>query len=117
MTRLVQLKLAHTVVWLFLVACIVGMPVAALRNHFGWAAILGSITIVEGLVLIANGWRCPITDIAARYTDDRTENFDIYMPVWLARHNKTIFTAIFAAGLVVVIWRYLTQVLPPSLVR
>jgi hypothetical protein len=29
--------------------------------------------------------RCPLTGIAARYTDDRRDNFDIYLPPWLAR--------------------------------
>jgi hypothetical protein len=81
------------------------MPVAAWRNHFGWASILASIVLVESVVLLANGWRCPLTDIAARYTADRSDNFDIYLPVWLARHNKTLFGTIFAVGLVFVIWR------------
>jgi len=81
------------------------MPVAAWWNHFGWAAILGSIVLAEGVLLLANGWRCPLTDIAARYTDDRSDNFDIYLPARLARHNKTIFTMVFAIGVVVVIWR------------
>ncbi len=36
-----------------------------------------------------------MTDMAAKYTDDRSPNFDIYMPNWLARHNKTIFGTLF----------------------
>jgi hypothetical protein len=39
-----------------------------------------------------------LADLAARYTMDRAENFDIYLPLWLARHNKTIFGTIFVAG-------------------
>jgi hypothetical protein len=39
-------------------------------------------------VLWLNGWRCPLTDVAARYTDDRRANFDIYLPEWLARYNE-----------------------------
>ncbi len=38
------------------------------------------------------------TDLAARYTEDRRGNFDIYLPVWLARQNKTIFGTLFLAG-------------------
>ena len=30
--------------------------------------------------------------------DDRSANFDIYLPLWLARHNKTIFGSVFAAA-------------------
>src|ERR1017187_2427128 len=114
---LARVKLLHTAAWLFLTGCIVSMPVAALRNQFGWALVLGSIVLAEGVVLILNGWRCPLTDIAARYTAARWDNFDIYLPRWLARHNKTIFTVIFAIGVLVALWSYFTQVLPPSFVR
>jgi hypothetical protein len=32
---------------------------------------------IEVLVIVANDWHCPLTPIAARYTDDRRPNFDI----------------------------------------
>jgi hypothetical protein len=41
----------------------------------------------------------PTTPIAARHTDDRRANFDIYLPEWLARHNKLIFGALYAGGI------------------
>ena len=103
---LVRIKLLHTAAWVFFVGCIVSMPLAALRDHFGWAVILGCVVLAEGVVIVANGGRCPLTAIAARYTDDRSDNFDIYLPVWLARHNKTIFTTIYALGVAIVIWRW-----------
>ena len=45
-----------------------------------------------------NRGRCPLTDLASRYTDERTDNFDIYLPLWLARSNKTIFGTLFVVG-------------------
>jgi len=45
-----------------------------------------------------NKWRCPLTSVAARYTSDRRPNFDIYLPEWLAEHNKLIFGALYVAG-------------------
>ena len=51
--------------------------------------------VQEVSVLLANRMRCPLTGVAARYTDDRSANFDIYLPVWLARHNKLIFGSLF----------------------
>jgi hypothetical protein len=98
--RLLAVKIAHTIVWALLVACILGIPVAAWQQRFTWVAILIGVIVVEGIVLIANGWRCPMTDLAARYTDDRRDNFDIYLPLWLARHNKVIFTTIFLFAVV-----------------
>ena len=49
-------------------------------------------------VLLLNRMRCPLTTIAARYTDDRADNFDIFLPRWLARHNQRIFGTLFAGS-------------------
>jgi hypothetical protein len=92
---LTAIKLLHTVVWALLAAAIVSLPFLAGQHAFRWATILSVVILVEGVVLLANGWRCPMTDLAAKYTVDRSPSFDIYMPNWLARHNKTIFTALF----------------------
>jgi hypothetical protein len=54
-------------------------------------------------VLLFNRMRCPLTGVAARYTDDRRDNFDIYLPEWLARHNKTIFGTLYVAGVLLTV--------------
>ena len=94
------IKLAHTVVWAILVTVILAIPVMAWRNRFTASAVLTGVMLGEVLVLVVNGWRCPLTDLAARYTDDRRANFDIYLPLWLAANNQRIFGSILAAGLV-----------------
>ena len=99
-------KLAHTVVWALLVAVIVAIPVMAWKNRFVAAAWLTGIMLTEVLVLVVNGWRCPLTDVAARFTDDRRPNFDIYLPLWLAANNKRIFGSVFVVGLVVAAVRW-----------
>ena len=106
---LVRIKLLHTAAWAFLVGCIVAIPVAGARRQFVLAAALTGIVLVECAVLVVNGWRCPLTDLAARYTDERTDNFDIYLPRWLARHNKTIFGTVFVVGGLFVLERWLTS--------
>ena len=58
------------------------------------------------VVLALNRWRCPLTPIAARYTDDRRANFDIYLPEWLARHNTEIFGSLYLAGVVLLAVRW-----------
>jgi hypothetical protein len=96
--KLRLVRWVHTLVWLFFVACIVGIPLASLQGRHGLAALLIVFVLVEVLVLVLNRWRCPLTGIAARYTDDRQDNFDIYLPLWLARNNKFIFGALFLGG-------------------
>ena len=104
---LIAIKLLHTAVWTFMVACIFALPVAGIKRRFNRAAILTAIIIVECGVLALNRGRCPLTDVAARFTDERACNFDIYLPNWLACHNKAIFGTLFIVNEVIVLlcWR------------
>jgi hypothetical protein len=71
------------------------------------ALLLIGIVMVEIAILAFNRMRCPLTAIAARYTSDRRDNFDIYLPLWVARYNKQIFGTLFGAGVLYTIiqWR------------
>jgi hypothetical protein len=91
---LIAIKLLHTVVWALLAGCIFALPVLAFKRRFGSAVFLSAIILVECGVVAFNKGRCPLTDLAARFTADRADNFDIYLPLWLARYNKVIFGAI-----------------------
>ena len=99
-------KVIHTIIWAFFAGCIVAIPVAAWRGDFTMAFMLISFVLVEVVVILVNRWRCPLTAVAARYTDDRRDNFDIYLPLWLARYNKIIFGLLFLAGLLYTIARW-----------
>jgi len=99
-------KIVHTVVWVFFVACIVAIPVLASREAFGWATVVAGVVFLEVLVLALNRWSCPLTPVAARYTDDRRANFDIFLPEWLAEHNKTVFGALYVGGVVYLMVRW-----------
>jgi hypothetical protein len=98
------IKLAHTVVWAVFASCVVAVPWLTWTGQLRHAALCAAVVAGEVLVLAANRWRCPLTGVAARYTDDRRDNFDIYLPEWLARHNKTIFGTLYAVGLIALAW-------------
>jgi hypothetical protein len=109
MSPLIAVKLAHTVIWTFMAGCIVALPVVAFTRRFRLAAILSVLVLLECGVLALNGGRCPLTDLAARYTADRAANFDIYLPLWLAQRNKTIFGTLFVINEVFVLWCWRTR--------
>jgi len=92
------IKIAHTIVWASFVGCIAAIPLLGVIRRFGLAAVFVGIVLVEVAILVANRLRCPLTAMAARYTDDRRDNFDIYLPIWVARNNKLIFGLLFLAG-------------------
>jgi hypothetical protein len=96
---LIAIKVVHTVVWAFFAGCILAIPMMALRDDYRTVVILAALVCLEGTVLALNRGRCPLTDVAGRYTEDRRDNFDIYLPLWLARYNKVIFTGLFVAAL------------------
>ena len=93
-------KVVHTLAWALFAGSIVILPLVAWQKRFFAAIVLIALVLVEVLVLIFNRFRCPLTDVAARYTDDRRDNFDIYLPLWVARYNKQIFGPLFVAGVV-----------------
>lgn len=96
---LAAIKAVHTAVWAFFVACILAIPAFALRGDFRAAAIAAALVLAEVLVLALNRFVCPLTAVAARYTADRAPNFDIYLPLWLAKYNKQIFGPLYFAML------------------
>jgi hypothetical protein len=107
LTALRAVKIVHTIAWALFAGCIVALPFFAWSRQFKVAAVLIAIVTLEVVVLLANRFRCPLTAVAARYTNDRRANFDIYLPVWVARYNKHIFGTLFVAGVsyTIVMWR------------
>jgi hypothetical protein len=99
-------KVLHTIVWAFFAASILAIPALAWTGRYRVALICIAIVLGEVLVLAFNGWRCPLTGVAARYTDDRSANFDIYLPEWLARRNKLIFGLLYIFGIAFTLIRW-----------
>ncbi len=100
------IKTLHTVVWAFFVACILGIYHFAAQGRFRIALVLIAIVLGESLVLVLNRRRCPLTGAAARFTPERAPNFDIYLPVWLARYNQQIFGTLYALAIVFTLLRW-----------
>jgi hypothetical protein len=97
-TALIAVRIIHTVVWVFFVACILAVPVTAGLHRFKLSIVFAGLVLVECLVLAVNRCRCPLTDLAVRYAPEDSPNFDIYLPRLVARYNKQIFGAIFVLG-------------------
>ncbi len=101
-----RIKVVHTIAWAVFAAAILAIPVATWRGELRWALWLSLLVFGEVAVLFVNRMRCPLTGIAARYTDDRSDNFDIYLPVRLARYNKWIFGSLFVVAELYLLWRW-----------
>jgi hypothetical protein len=58
------------------------------------------------LILLKN--HCPLTILARRYSNSTKDNFDIYLPNWLAKNNKAIYSAFLIVFLGGLLYRLLT---------
>jgi hypothetical protein len=103
------IKLLHTAISAVLAGSILAVPVATSIGHLRLAIWLTLAAWVEIFVLVLNGMRCPLTDFASRHTGDRADNFDIFLPVWLARHNQRTFGSVFAAAELFLLWHWLSR--------
>jgi hypothetical protein len=108
-SSLALIKLVHTLVWAFFAGAIVAIPIAAWHRWFAGAAVLAAVVMAEVVVLALNGLRCPLTSVAERYTEDRRNNFDIYLPLWLATYNKQVFGGLYLASLVFALVRWVQR--------
>jgi hypothetical protein len=72
-------------------------------NALVWIGV--GIIVGEGIVLLIFRNMCPLTVIARRYSDSSKDNFDIYLPNWLAKNNKLIYTTIFIVILCMLIYQ------------
>ncbi len=106
-THLRAVKVIHTVAWAFFAGCVLAIPVYAWLGDLAVASILCAVVFIEVLILVVNNWSCPLTHIAARYTENRRDNFDIYLPLWLARYNKEIFGSLYISGILYTLARWL----------
>jgi hypothetical protein len=104
--KLIAIKVAHTIIWLFFVSAIFYILYSGISgriNDYTWIAI--ALIIGEGIVLALFKMYCPLTVLARKYSDSENDNFDIYLPNWLARHNKIIFTTIYVIAVIIVLIR------------
>jgi hypothetical protein len=107
--RLAQVKFLHTVIWFVLAAAVVALPVLAWLCLFKWVFGITGLILLECAALVANNCECPLRNVAAKYTDDRYDGFDLYLPGWLARNTMQIFGTVFFVGELITIFQFLVS--------
>ena len=55
----IRIKVLHTVIWLFFVVCVLGIPIAAARGQFPLAAVLSALVLGACVILALNHGTCP----------------------------------------------------------
>ena len=105
-TKLILVKIIHTLIWLFFNVVIFYMLYAVLVNKIDRCLWIGyGLFVLEGITLWAFRFYCPLTVIARKYSDSQKANFDIYLPHWLAKYNKLIYTCLLGVIVLITIYR------------
>ena len=108
MSRLTLIKLIHTLVWVFFNVVIFYLLYAVVTARIDkWVWICLGLIGLETLILLMFKMMCPLTVIARKYSDSAKDNFDIYLPEWLARYNKLIYSIIVGIILVILFFRWI----------
>jgi hypothetical protein len=109
-TKLRLIKIIHTVIWIFFNFVIFYMLYAAIANKLDLFLWMGyGFVFLEGLTLLIFKNHCPLNLLARKYTNSSKENFDIYLPSWLAKYTKLIYTTIFVIVCVITLYQILNQ--------
>lgn len=105
-SKLIVIKLLHTAIWLFFNVVIFYLLYAVIANKIDkWVWICIGLIALEGVVLLIFKTVCPITLVARKYSDSIKPNFDIYLPNWLAKYNKQIYSTIVIIALVILVYQ------------
>ena len=105
-TKLTLIKIIHTLIWLLFNFVIFYMLYAAVVNKLDvWLWIGYGIIFLEGITLVIFKSFCPVTVLARKYSNSTKDNFDIYLPNWLAKHNKLIYTLILTVVIFITIYQ------------
>ena len=104
--KLILIKIIHTAIWSFFNLILVYLFYASLTDSIDYKFWIGiGIIILEVILLVTLKWVCPLTYLARRYSDSKKENFDIYLPNWLAKYNKLIYSILFFTLVVIYVYK------------
>jgi hypothetical protein len=108
-TKLTWIKIIHTIIWTFFNVIFFYMAYAVIVNKidkYVWIGI--ALFLLEVIVLITFKNKCPLTIIARRYSNSTKDNFDIYLPNWLAKNNKIIYSVFLFVFICLLVYRLST---------
>jgi hypothetical protein len=109
-TKLTLIKIIHTAIWVFFNGVIFYMLYASIARKLDiWLWLGYGFIFLEGLTLLAFKNHCPLNLLARKYTNSPKDNFDIYLPSWLAKYTKLIYTTLFGIIFIITLYQILNQ--------
>jgi hypothetical protein len=108
MKRLTLIKIAHTFIWIFFNIVLLYLFYVAITGYVNtWLWVGLGFFVLEGIVLLIFKMTCPLTILARKYSNSQKDNFDIFLPNWLARNTKLIYSFLLAIAICMLLYRFL----------
>lgn len=102
------IKAIHTLIWIFFNAVIFYMLYAVIINKLDlWLWLGYGFIFLEAVTLLIFQFNCPLSVFARNYSNSSKDNFDIFLPNWLARYTKLIYTTIVIIIVMITIYQIL----------
>jgi hypothetical protein len=96
---LILIKAVHTLAWFSIESCMAYVLYAgAARRTDRRAALAGGLVAGESLIFAANGFRCPLTQLAENFGASDGSVTDIWLPRWFAHNLPAIHVPLLAAA-------------------
>ena len=100
---ILHVKLVHTLVFVVLSGCVLYILASGAFDRITpWTWIAVVAILLEGVVLVASGGRCPLTTVAERLGASDGSVADIFLPRWFADRIFPICGTLYLIGCVVI---------------
>ena len=106
--RLTWVRALHTAIYVVMAASSVFVLYAAIAGvHGPWLWTAAGLVLIESVVFLGNGLKCPLTAVAARYAGPAGGVSETFLPERLTRHTFKVFGPIIVVGFVLLAARLL----------
>ncbi len=97
--RILLIKLVHSMICWVMSGGVVYILYAGVSRAPGWYPYLAiGLICAEGVALLLNHGRCPLTTLALRYGATRGSVTDIFLPGWAAARVFPVCGTLFVVG-------------------
>jgi hypothetical protein len=108
--KVLLIQVLHSLVFFYMAACLIYILYAGITMTFNWILLVAVASMVtEGVVVMFNQWRCPLTLLAEKYGAKKGTITDIFFPDFIARHVFRVSFPVLIVGLIYLVFRYFAR--------
>jgi hypothetical protein len=102
------IKFIHTVVFVLLSGLLAALLYEVIADRISvLTQVAVTLFLAEGIVLVLNGWRCPLTAIAEGLGSPHGQVTDTLLPKWFADRVFRIYSGLYVGALLFLVMRLL----------